>query len=370
MGILSRYIYLLPIILLFLFYFTHRLREQVKKEKKSFKEITDDIVKFFVPKKGSKIDTFYVGLAKFTKFRIEDIFKIKILILLGIISIAMLAHATNVSIYTKDVFGKFNYYTDLLYQYKGEIGNEKAALDQEVYYLRIALENISKNELNQKAKDEIQGKIRGFIGEDMLILPQDTVANKVYNRLLGYYSAREINLRLILLIAVLLSFLPEIILYGYNFIANANARQELRFLKKLIIVNGSIKPVDFMELLNVLVDKSYYYKNILEDIRDKNKRNDVENKDIYSRYIKETKDLDLKLFYEKLDQANNYDFDQAIVNIENEFKIQKREQTRKVRKRIDGINIVGIMMYMVLIVILIMYLLVPWLQSYNMNQIM
>ncbi len=123
-----------------------------------------------------------------------------------------------------------------------------------------------------------------------------------------------------------------------------------------------------MELLDILIDRSRYYKGMLQEIQDANKRNNIDNKAIYSAYISSAKDLDTKLFYEKLDQANNYDFDQAILNIQNEFKMEKREQARKVKKRIDLINILGIMVFMILIVIMIMYLLIPWMRSYNLSQ--
>jgi len=172
-----------------------------------------------------------------------------------------------------------------------------------------------------------------------------------------------------LLAALIVFFIPEIWVLIYNFFSAVDAKRELRFLKKLIIVNGSIKPVDFMELLSLLIDKSKHYKKTLKEIEDLNKKNTIDNRAIYSTYIRNAKDLNIKLFFEKLDQANNYDFDQAILNIENEFKLEKREQIRQIRKQIGVINIFGIVGYMVLIVILIMYLLTPWLQSYSMNQI-
>jgi hypothetical protein len=78
------------------------------------------------------------------------------------------------------------------------------------------------------------------------------MANKVYYRLYDYYRYRQINFVIILFMAIFISFLPEALVFLFNFFARADARRELRFLKKLIIVNGSIKPVDFMELLDIL----------------------------------------------------------------------------------------------------------------------
>ena len=172
------------------------------------------------------------------------------------------------------------------------------------------------------------------------------------------------------MIALLFSFMPELYLSIRKIFIKADARRELIFLKRLLILNGSIKPVDFMEVLKILIDKSKYYKKILQEIEDKNKKNSVDNCRIYNTYIRNWKDVDLKLFFEKLDEANNYDFDQAILNIENEFRLQRREEIRKVRKRIEFIHVMGIMGFMLIITLLIVYLIIPWMQLYDMNKIL
>ena len=124
-----------------------------------------------------------------------------------------------------------------------------------------------------------------------------------------------------------------------------------------------------MELLKLLIDKAKYHKKMLCDIEEKNKRNSINKRSIYQSLIKNAKDIDTKLFYEKLDQANNYDFDQAVLNIENEFKMEKRAELRKVRKQIEIIHATGIIGFMLLVVILILYLIIPWIKAYSMNQI-
>lgn len=330
-----------------------------------------DKLKYITPKKGSRAYGFYEEFLKHTVLNVDRFFKIKYMLALTILIVLLLAKYTNVSIYTKEIYTKFDYYTDLLYQFKGQIADENKALKQEIHYLNVALGEISKNEINQAAKEEIHGRIKNLIREadEELFLPKDTVVNKVYYRLYDYYKYRKLNMPLYVLVCLGVFFIPEVWVLIHNFFAGVDAKRELRFLKKLIIVNGSIKPVDFMELLELLIDKSKYYKKTLQEIQDLNKKNTVDNRTIYSNYIRKAGDLNTKLFFEKLDQANNYDFDQAIMNIENEFKLEKREQARRVSKQIGVINIAGIVGYMVLIVILIMYLLIPWLRSYNMNQI-
>ncbi|HEX2926042.1 MAG TPA: hypothetical protein VHP38_07280, partial [Ruminiclostridium sp.] len=115
--------------------------------------------------------------------------------------------------------------------------------------------------------------------------------------------------------------------------------------------------------------KSNYHKKVLVEIEEMNRRNSIDNRNIYQSLTKDTKSIEMKLFYEKLDQANNYDFDQAILNIENEFQMDRRAQARKIKKQVELIHAVGITGFMALIFILILYLIIPWLEMYDMNQV-
>ncbi|MDP4183500.1 MAG: hypothetical protein Q8942_20725, partial [Bacillota bacterium] len=331
-----------------------------------------DRINIFTPKKGSKVYKWYKSFLCYSRLSVKKLFRIKLILFVLAIIFVLLKYYTDIGIYTKDIYHRFDYYSDLLYQFKGDVKDKDLALKQEIDCLNIAMVEISKNELIHSSKEELQLKIKSYIkaADESLEIPKDSIANKVYYRLYDYYKYRQINLLMIFFIAFVVAFIPEVMVFLSSFFAKADARKELRFLKKLIIVNGSIKPVDFMELLGVLIDRSKYYKEMLQEIQDANKRNNIDNKAIYSSLISSAKELDVKLFYEKLDQANNYDFDQAIINIHNEFKMEKRELARKVKKRIDLINILGILFFMILIVIMIMYLLIPWMRSYNMSQLM
>ncbi|HEY9061258.1 MAG TPA: hypothetical protein VIO64_12260 [Pseudobacteroides sp.] len=380
---ISANLFLVPAFLAFLLIFISVIKKTVMdvkqykigEKKQSPLEIIIEVmdrINVFTPKKGSKVYKGYKSFLKYSRLSVKKLFRIKFILFIIALVFLLLKYYTDIGIYTRDIYTRFDYYSDLLFQYKGEVQNKELALKYEVDCLNNALSEISKNEIISSSKEEIQLRIKSYIraADRELELPKDTIANKVYYRLYDYYKYRNINLFAIFLIGLLVSFVPEVMVYLRSFFAKADARKELRFLKKLIIVNGSIKPVDFMELLEMLIERSKYYKEMLQEIQDANKRNNIDNKTIYMNLIGSTRDLDLKLFYEKLDQANNYDFDQAILNIHNEFKMEKREVARKIKKRIDLINILGILFFMVLIVILIMYLMIPWMKSYNMSQLM
>ncbi|MDF2522569.1 MAG: hypothetical protein K0R31_210 [Clostridiales bacterium] len=327
------------------------------------------LIQRVIPQKSNIYKFYRTNILRYSKCSVERLFTIKLGIFVSIIILAFMVKYTNISMQTKEIFQRFDYHTDLLFS-NSEAIDKNLALKQEISALNLALKNIKKDDL-LKNPEEVQLAIRSLITvpESELQLQMDTLVNKTYNRLKDYYEARRVNLLLYLITGVLISFVPEGYFAIRNVFIKADARKELRFLKKLIIMNGSIKPVDFREVLRVLIDKSVYFKQILQEIEDRNKRNFIDPKAIYGSLIKDSKDLEVKLFFEKLDEANNYDFDQAIKNIQNEFRLEKREANRRIRKRIEFIHTMGILGFMMLILILVLYLIEPWLKLYSMNNI-
>lgn len=370
---MTSYLYILPLVLAFLFLAAYFVREKRKYNINALKLLKEKDIKYLVqlliPPKSNIHRFYHANVLKYSKCSVERLFLIKLTIFAATIIVALLIKYTNISVQTGEIFERYDYHTDLLFS-NSEAVDKNLALVQEITALKLALKQIKRDELRQNSA-EVQFKIRGLITtpESELQLQIDTLTNKVYNRLKDYYEIRKIHFLLYLIIGFLVSFVPEVYFAVRNIFVKADAKKELRFLKKLIIMNGSIKPVDFREVLRVLIDKSVYYKQILQEIEDRNKRNFIDPKAIYGPFIKESKELEVKLFFEKLDEANNYDFDQAIKNIQNEFRLEKRDDIRKIRKRIEFIHTVGVMGFMILILILVLYLIEPWLRLYNMNNI-
>lgn len=320
-------------------------------------------------KKDSRLYLFYSGsLLKHADFDIDTLFQVKFVIFVFVLGIAWLVKYTDITMQTRDILSKFDYSIDPVFEYKN-IKDKDAAMKQEMEFFKKSLQKIKAEDLKNTAAD-VQADIKSLIsGSDSeLVLPKDTLASKIYHRLTDYYAVRKLKPFLYILSAFVLSFTPEIYFLTYNILVKADERKELRFLKKLMIMNGSIPPVDFMGVLNCLIEKSKYYKRILEEIGDNNRKNSVDTKAIYKKFISETQDINEKLFFEKLDEANNSKFEQAITNIENEFRLEKREVQRNIRKRIEVIHAMGVMGMMVIITIMVLYLIMPWMKAYNSNQ--
>jgi hypothetical protein len=371
---LSWYGFLLPVVgalVLLTCYILQIVRSRrIKGRYRLVEQVVYFIISVMIPKKQSRLYKFYNHILKYSRWNIHDVYKAKTIVFIFILLILILVKLTNISLYTKEILNKFDYHKDLIYH--GELClDETLAFKQEMKYFKLAIELPEIKAIAEMRKDQAEDIVKSIIMErdSELLEPRDAMANKVYYRVYDYYKCRRWNTALFILISFISSYSIELILLGYNFFAETESKKELRFLKKLIILNGSIKPVDFLKLLKVLREKAHYHKKVLVHIEELNKRNSVDNREIYQYLIKNTRNVEMKLFYEKLDQANNYEFNQAIINIENEFQMDRRAQTRKIKKQTELIHAIGITGFMALIFILILYMIIPWLEMYNMNQV-
>lgn len=306
---------------------------------------------------------------KYSNISFERLFELKVYLFLIFMLLFFSIYYTNIEMFTGNLLSNFRYRVDIIFEYNG-VENENEALKQEIKYFERARNEIG-DSISKLSSAEGQSLIRNMITERRyeLLQPAETIANKVYHRLSDYYGIRNLSIFPYVLMSYLLSFLPELVYIIRGRFLQASAKREMRFLKKLIILNGSIPPVDFMEVLRMLISKAVYYKKTLQDIYDGNIMNTLDNKRMYAKLVSETKSVSEKLFFEKLDEANNYNFEQAIKNIEYEFLLEKREIARSVRKQINRINMAGLLGFVLILVVVFIYLIYPWLNLYDANEI-
>ncbi|MBQ3847840.1 MAG: hypothetical protein II748_03190 [Clostridia bacterium] len=185
----------------------------------------------------------------------------------------------------------------------------------------------------------------------------------VTNKLAGIGENVNIALQItVALCAACISFfIPELITKLVKSREKSKKARELRFLKKLFVISGSVKPADFVRVIKTLIPRSFYYRELLENILENHKKSNMNMEIFYTNLLKETDDLALKLFCEKLNMAANYDFDKAVKSIEEDFEREQREYARFVKKKIEIINIVGVVGMFLIITILMLWLLGPWL---------
>lgn len=178
-----------------------------------------------------------------------------------------------------------------------------------------------------------------------------------------------LNIFISLVAGCIAYYVPSLIVYLQKSAEKTKKKQELRFLKKIFVLAGSIKPVDFNTVIRTMIDKSYYYKKDLVDILDAFRKSNLDREDYFSSLLENTKDIDSKLFYEKLNIAFFYDFDMAVKGISGDFIQEKRAHARLVKKKIGLIHIIGVTGLFVAMTILLIYMLQPWLESLDMTGI-
>lgn len=160
-------------------------------------------------------------------------------------------------------------------------------------------------------------------------------------------------------------YIPPFMKWISNSGVRSKKKQELRFLKKIFVLCGNVKPVDTMQVISTMYGRSYYYKQQLEQIMDALRKSTIDKEDFFNELLLQSEDIDSKLFFEKLSIGFLYDFDMAIQNIEADFIQEKRAYARQLKKRIDLIHIVGVTGLFIAMTILMVYLLKPWLITMN-----
>lgn len=164
----------------------------------------------------------------------------------------------------------------------------------------------------------------------------------------------------IIIVSCIFYFVPEIYKYFRKVHLKAKLAKELYFLKKLFVICGSVKPVDFGKLMKTLIARSELFKNDLVAIYEAHQKSSTDTERFYQDLKTDARNLEVKLFYEKLDMACNYDFDLSVKTIKDDFAREKRESVRKVKKKVEIINMVGVLGLFVALTVLVAYLLTPW----------
>lgn len=188
--------------------------------------------------------------------------------------------------------------------------------------------------------------------------------------LIGEIQQEELLLKVIItiIISCLAFYIPVLMKFVQKSGEVFKKRKELRFLKKIFVMCGSVKPVDYMQVVNAMYERADCYKKDLENIMDVLRKSNVDKEEFFYELLGKTQDIDSKLFYEKLCIGFLYDFDLAIRSIEGDFLQEKRAYARFIRKRVNLIHIVGVTGLFIAMTILLMYMLKPWLNSMSFQQ--
>ncbi len=163
--------------------------------------------------------------------------------------------------------------------------------------------------------------------------------------------------------ALFFLFSPEFWLYASYVLAHKNRHKEMRFLKRLFILNGSVEPVTYDEVLSILRSHAFYLRNVLQRIESERQRNGSSTEKIYAQWIDTVNDLDIRLFLETLSQADCVHLAEGVRSMETDIKMDKLIRSREVLRRRDTMELMGIFFGIVLAGLMIFCWLLPWLNN-------
>jgi hypothetical protein len=302
------------------------------------------------------------GLLRFSAWNLFALIVCQVIIFVICFIFIVSVKTTSINYYTTKIENSFEYRTDIQYMKSVPPSKVPTAFQQEMMIYRAAKENWTAEEITSISQDDISFMIQSYIKDLRMepILPVDTLANKIYNRLYDYYHYRNYDYFYYLFISLILSFAPMLYLLIYNMQVLNGDRRNVLFLKKLIVVNGSIKPVDYHSVLDDLIANSTpNIRKRLEKIRDSLSNNTKKPGAAFKEAIQNSTSLSERLFFENLEVAT-HDFDLALGIFRDEITIENQRAKRKYRKKAEQINSLGTMVFLVVMAVCAMYLMIPW----------
>lgn len=319
------------------------------------------IAKLFTKKYRRKYSKRYL---KFIRLDFETTMIVKMLVFIGVLIFITLVHKSNEQMRLQKIENEYNYDVNLIYRDQ-KIPNEelqKVILQQEVHFFHLLKSTWSKDAFNNTTTEEIKTIIRSNIDGEWAI-NKEIVVDRLFNRLKDYYDVKSVTMWPFIIVPLISSLTVEGILLIKKHISKADRKKELRYLKKIFIINGSVKPVSFSKLIDDLIEKSTYFKKDLESIRNGLRSNSKSNYNMYND-LKKTTDVDIKLFYEKLELANNHDLDLAIRSIKHEFTIEARARKREIDQFVQKTHMVGMTGVLLVFGVVFYYMIYAFLQYY------
>lgn len=167
---------------------------------------------------------------------------------------------------------------------------------------------------------------------------------------------------------LLMGFLiPDLVLLGRFGGLYVGRKKEIEFLKRLFLLNGSVEPVVFDEVFRILRDNARSLRPLFDRLEQKRTSNTEDLRFVYQTLGQECGDLEVRLFLEKLYQADCLDLRQGVESLRMDQMIQKMTRRREAESLRSLIELFGLTFSVVLAGLLTYYLLLPWLTLYSMQ---
>jgi hypothetical protein len=278
---------------------------------------------------------------------------------------------TNISFYTEKALTSLEMDMDLKYRQEVEVKDKVNALQQEIVAFNYLINTFPKEEYLTMGAENVMFMVSNYVHTNNIRLVEDenAFANKVYYRALTYYEARVWDHSTYFGLAFLASMLAEVMLLLYKNKMLAEDRANVEFLKSIFVISGTLNN-SFAIALDAMYEKAR--PNIakeLDKIREALAQNTEPVDRVMKRISKEQKTVYIRMFFEKLEEAQNGDFNKAIMNIKKELKYDRSDIKRKTIKKVVNIHSLGQTLFFVLMAFLMFYFFIPWMKVMDMANV-
>lgn len=164
-----------------------------------------------------------------------------------------------------------------------------------------------------------------------------------------------------LLVAVGIFFLPDLFLLARFHAGRQARRREVRFLKRLFFLQGSLEPVAFADVLLVLREHADYLAPSLAAIDSQRKRSSHRLQEAYQELRAKARDLEVQLFIDNLSQADRIHFKEGLRAVKADLDMQQIIRGHQADRRKQQVELAGIFSSLFLSFWLTYYLIYPWL---------
>lgn len=166
-----------------------------------------------------------------------------------------------------------------------------------------------------------------------------------------------------LIFSLCLLVLPLGLLAVHFKASQKDRRREVRFLKRLFLLHGSLSPVSFEEVVSVLKEHAVYLRETILIIDRERKRNNNNLDEVYQDLRLHARDLEVQLFLDNLSQADRIHFKEGLHALETDMEIQQLIRTYQAERQKQQMEVAGIFCGLLLSFWLTYYLIYPWLSA-------
>lgn len=163
--------------------------------------------------------------------------------------------------------------------------------------------------------------------------------------------------------AVAVWLAPDVRLLLSCLLASGARAREIRFLRRLFILSGSVPPVSFDETLAVLIDHAAWLKPTLTHLCVERDRNSARMETVYAEMTDSMVDPEERIFFEKLSHADRIHFADGVRAMRADLRMARLIRRRDARVRKNAIEMTGVVFGVLLAGLLTLSLMLPWLSA-------